>query len=740
MAANESVIVHDTTSSAVTVKGNWAEQASLPPGSSPDAKFLGPFFLSDDDSQKGSLAVIFLVRVFAPGTYRIFLLHPAGILSATRVPVHVTADNAETSTTFVDQRMQTNASVFEGVGGTLVATIVVERFVNITVSNYRTHLDSDNFFANFVYVDGAVVEAVEIIPQCSPCSTICTSQEFVSAPCTPTLDRVCRNVSTCQFDEGFYESLPFTLSSDTQCSPISNCSTSQYIAVPSTRNSDVTCLNVSFCDLSETFQAAPATETSDTLCLDFCHPCSPDTETTYPCDDIGQSGTLRVNAVSEELYSIDHNSPQPPLEAITDVSFSKTGQWQVITQGGQTYLSDGDTTEHFSIEIRIQPRRGLYRVGFSYLPGPSSAVTVPVSFTYSNGLFKQLVDQTSIPKGGFFTLGDFFFDDFGAIFLLENTDTTSNPLGNTVTFREIQLQALKLPVKCDICPTVVCEPNQYIWAECVCVIATSCTEVEFEIKSLTTTSDRHCQELTVCNSDQFEQAPPTKTTDRSCARILPGCHDLTIQTAPPTSTSDRQCESLCNVCPEHFFLTHPCDLFLDPNDPNVTLIVDVQDKRLQKIGDWEVIPHDGEEFTSYLSDQDQLKGSLLINTTVLLEGGIYDISLAYISTVFSAVNVPVTVKTIQGNTIANIDQTIDPESGWYFLGEFQTVSDIPISIILENRGTNENVLGNTVTFAGLKFVSIHKQRSCKACTECGPGFLIDADCTQTTDTTCKGMF
>ncbi|EGD82877.1 hypothetical protein PTSG_03507 [Salpingoeca rosetta] len=748
LQSNETTIVVDATSSTATITGNWAIVASPQPSSpEPPSNFLGAFYYSDDDMGKGTKVITMVVSVFAPGTYSVALLHPLSIVAASRVPVRITSDaSTETTLVYVDQREQTSANFTDGVGGTLLsASLRATSYINVTVSTERTHLDNDNFFGSFVFVDGVFIQAATVDADCSPCSTICSTTQFVAAPCTSSSDRVCSNITDCSLDMGLYQKVPPTLTSDAACANVSQCDPGFFVSKEATRTTDIDCEPVTACNTTNTYEAVVATPTSNTMCRPYCHACAPNSETRYPCDDTGASGALLANALTQTLASQDNTPPLPELANTASATFDITGPWVTITQNNVQYLSDNNDNKGLvELRINVTVRPGLYKVSFSYAAMSVTASTrVPVSFTHATGNFSTRVDQSTIDPSGFHTLGTFYIDDAGASFLIENRDSSNLGIdfGSAVTFRELRLDAAKLPIICQPCtqpPT--CGEGQFIGPECVCTAFSSCSSAQYEVAAPTLTTDRQCANLTTCASGEYEHTPPTPTSDRDCRPVLPGCHDLTIQTMAPTPTSDRQCESLCAQCPDGSYRTQQCELYIAADAINATTTLDIDSTHITAVGPWVRVNEQAGDFASYLTDNDENKGDVYLNASAMLDPGVYDVEIAYKAQTNAATNVPITITTPFRTISLEIDQRTIPSSGWYTLSTITADALVPITFLIENRDTHintENFFGNEVTFAALRFVARHKQRTCSPCSECKPGFLVDQECTPTSDTTCR---
>ena len=753
LRANETEFIIDAAETTTTLVGDWAIVGSAPPSNGAPSTFLGPYYLSDDNDGKGTKSITFNVNVARPGTYAVYLLHPRGLLAASRIPVRLYADDQaqeDPLLVYVDQRTQSDANVTQGVGGTLIAEDVqLTASVSVTVSTELTNTNNDNLFGSFVYVDGLVVQARQVDAPCQICDAICSQHQFMEAPCTSSANRVCTNITRCDALPDSYLMAQATLTTDAECDDVDPCSPNQFQSQAPTTTTNRACQNITqSCDHADTYLAAAATPTTDTLCRPYCHDCDPNTQTLYPCDAGGLSGALIMNAVSESTSVANQLVSDPSLADIANVTFTRVGPWVTISQDDTQYLSDSnDNKGQVEFRIDITTRPGLYTVAFSFAPDSFIASDrVPVSFTHANGTFTTRVDQATIDPSGFFTLGTFYIDgDTTASFLIENRDSTKTGIdfGSRVTFGSLRLSSQQLPVICTPCPaSVSCQPDEFVGPECVCTQATPCQQGhQYEAIAPTATSDRVCKNVTTCAQDEFQVVEPTATSNRVCQVVLPGCHELTVQTAAPTPTSDRQCESLCAPCPLGSYLTSQCQLYLDPDAENATTILDIFSDEVYAIGPWATVNAQVGDLSAYITDNDQNKGDVSVLVNITLPAGLYTLELAYLAQVDAATRVPVTLTTALKQEQQELDQRTIDDSGWHSFGTIYSDGKTPTTLLLENRGTHvntDNFFGNEVTFAGVRIRDQHQKRQCALCSECAPGFLVDQECTPTSDTTCRG--
>lgn len=109
-------------------------------------------------------------------------------------------------------------------------------------------------------------------------AAVCTDGEYERLPLLANRDRLCLELEVCTDTQ--YETFAPTVTSNRRCAELTKCDPGQYISVLPTATSDVLCGNVTQCsfktgEMGETYEAASATLTSNTVCLPLTI-CQPD--------------------------------------------------------------------------------------------------------------------------------------------------------------------------------------------------------------------------------------------------------------------------------------------------------------------------------------------------------------------------------------------------------------------------------------------------------------------------------
>ncbi|EGD75547.1 hypothetical protein PTSG_06617 [Salpingoeca rosetta] len=153
------------TTASVRIAGDWQhvedDGASLQVTSS--SAYLGGYFLDDRDQDKGEKSVTFTMRVPLPGTYKVFLLHPASDVAASAVPVGITSFQANDVAVGVDRKVDQRTQSHPDLGGTYLGTFTnVSTHIVVAVTTTNTHVETDNFLGNHVLVDGLLLQPTEV--------------------------------------------------------------------------------------------------------------------------------------------------------------------------------------------------------------------------------------------------------------------------------------------------------------------------------------------------------------------------------------------------------------------------------------------------------------------------------------------------------------------------------------------------------------------------------------------------
>ena len=389
--------------------------------------------------------------------------------------------------------------------------------------------------------------------------TVCLAGEGADTPATSTSDRSCKPCPPGYFKPD---------SGPTNCLPFQSCiSGVQFASRGGNATHDILCSTLTVCQPGEEERIRP-TATTDRVCI--------------PCDT-GFSGNGSGCVPHHSCSGAQYETQQPTATTdrlCADLTVCQAGEEEVQPPDASTdRMCAPCKPAHFSAasDRLCQPHTVCSLADFQVAAGTASSDRVCAPAAVCNAGEETLVEPTATTdrlcgpcKPGLFsavagsancTLHHVCEDDQFVVFA---GNSTADRLCANITHCNAGFETGVEPTStsdrtCQPCSATAFRPL----ALSRCVGHTLCSELQFEIKAPTPTSDRVCKNLTVCSAGQETFATPTVTTDRACADCVKGTFTAVAGTAecspysaclhsqyeriPVTNVSDRTCSNI-TVC------------------------------------------------------------------------------------------------------------------------------------------------------------------------------------------------
>lgn len=440
-----------------------------------------------------------------------------------------------------------------------------------------------------------------------PCETRDTPHYEVLAP-TATSDRICLPITTCDHMKS-WEIVPPTNTSDRICSLLTKCSEEQYESVSPTATSNRKCSLCTLCkagwfvktscgghqdtvcsrctacapfaDLVEyeheqctanhdtrcnpitprcgpsEFEVAGPTPSSDRVCTPVrkCHKC-PTRGYYLPGEDA--AGVNR--SVLTESRCMKNGEPDNDCCAMNG-TFSCADGWVLGTHNDR---SDVCFNESSFNETLVAYSYSCYEPCVpEYEISPPGEFTDRVCKTVSKcdsdtefvanpaTAFADIVcNVTTVCQAG----------EYEAVAPTDESDRSCLPCDGVLGYQDRSGQLACTPVTACIVGSQFesSAPTQY--SDRVCTNYTECSTGQWEVESLSTTSDRVCASHSSCITGvQYEVVPATNSSDRIC-NVISKCNGWEWESSPPTNTSDRICEPVTFApCPDGQYQAMPAN-------------------------------------------------------------------------------------------------------------------------------------------------------------------------------------
>ena len=421
---------------------------------------------------------------------------------------------------------------------------------------------------------------------------------YESTAPTSTSDRSCTAATICEATQ--YETVAMTNTSDRECSSdqMDICTLDQYIMTPRTPTSARVCANLTSCATAgnDLFMAtAPARNTrdfdegggdyrTDRSCAAILGPCGgPDAGTTYSgqfselpsytnAGPFQSDSTITSGSATMRLWSASSGS----LQVTTTVVVRGTG-----SDGSDSNASDmttGTWNAHLHSRPCAQEAAGHYQNNVS---GPVDATNENWPILMCTGELTCTSEATNAWQPTVAAIAT------GLSIVIHDTPSAASGSGLKYMCADLALgpgwSGASYQTRAPIAgnggsrdrscrPVVSCDPDSYEIAaptattDRLCQITTSCGNNQYETAAATSSADRVCALLTVCPANHFESLAATPTTDRECTPVSTCVAGETYQAGRvgrPTTTTDRQCSD-CAVCDaDAQFQRQPCRIAAD---------------------------------------------------------------------------------------------------------------------------------------------------------------------------------
>lgn len=334
-----------------------------------------------------------------------------------------------------------------------------------------------------------------------------------------------------------------TLTSNRECTPLTNCSASQYVIVPPTPTSNRRCANCSACGTGF-FQAHACSALRDTICSPVSN-CSSRCEfdsnatvckrrgTTTPCSAYTSAATCpsdRCRFMSNSTVkcqplppSSDNQEPIPVgtvnCERLTYAYCSGTCTWDF-----DAALCRVKTCSDYMLQSDCTAAGCTFETSLGYCRGANEVV--PCERYFSQALCNSVSSRCT----------------FNALTSTCHAND-SNPACELFT----RFGASQCPSSyCDYDATApLCKAKGSLTPCSLYTSSSSCSiaGTEYQGAAATATTDSVCRRATVCSAQEFEQLPLLPSRDRLCVALV-DCAADQYQTRAPTATSQRQCANL----------------------------------------------------------------------------------------------------------------------------------------------------------------------------------------------------
>eukprot|EP00041_Stephanoeca_diplocostata_P002277 m.25151 g.25151 ORF g.25151 m.25151 type:complete len:4654 (-) comp13142_c0_seq1:95-14056(-) len=333
----------------------------------------------------------------------------------------------------------------------------------------------------------------------------CTTNQYIRVHPTTTTDRVCDDVTECNFRTQFeatppvecyavdpaqvpvpwctnrvcqnarlcpvateYETAALTQTTDRQCGILEICGGSRYEAVPPTPTTNRVCLPCAPVCTTGEYQDTPCTSTSNRVCVPYTLACSStEYQTATPTNTSDRNCTLLTVCSPETQFVTTEATPTSDRTCV-DATLCADAEFEEIALTATT-------------DRLCTPRTVCGATQFQISAGNETTDTTCRAFRTCS------------------------IDQFTSVLGTPTSDVTCSDLRD-------------------------CVPG-----------------FQFESVAATPTTDRQCQQISTCfGSTEFEVAGPTMTTDRQCDPIST-CPDGQFISQNATVSSDTTCE-LCSRC------------------------------------------------------------------------------------------------------------------------------------------------------------------------------------------------